>query len=234
MKNSIIYTIIPESTARVISIFRDACNVENMDAKFGRMLSKQENNVRLFILSQSPILGRIPTIAELRNEFSQYTNEKLDKILNNLDQMDVIHLDNAKKAIVAAYPFSANRTSHCVTLNIEDYKKIYAMCAIDALGICFMFNCGVSINSTCYHCGEEVEIDIEDNQIFLLKPKKVVVWCDTEYSCCAATSICKNINFFSSEKHFAEWQSGQPTRKGDLLQIQEAFYLGKLFFENRL
>ncbi|MHA2062147.1 MAG: organomercurial lyase, partial [Candidatus Sifarchaeia archaeon] len=57
---------------------------------------------------------------------------------------------------------------------------------------------------------------------------------DMEYLNCAATSLCKNTNFFSSERHFEKWKKGKPLRKGKLLAIQEAFYLGKLFFENRL
>ena len=108
------------------------------------------------------------------------------------------------------------------------------MCAIDALGMSFMFDCDVSIESLCNHCGERIEIEVKDNKIIFLNPKHPVVWCDMEYSCCAATSLCKNTNFFSSEKHYEDWQKGKPIRKGDLLQIQEAFYLGKLFFENRL
>lgn len=116
----------------------------------------------------------------------------------------------------------------------EGYAKIYAMCALDALGVSSMFDCGVSIESRCHHCGEGIKIEIEDNKIVLKKPDKTVMWCDKDYSCCAATSICKNINFFSSEQHFAEWNKEKPGRKGELMQIQEALYLGKLCFENRL
>ncbi len=108
------------------------------------------------------------------------------------------------------------------------------MCAIDALGIGFMFDCDISIGSKCHHCGKRIEIEIKDNEIIFLKPENVVVWCDMEYSCCAATSLCKNINFFSSKQHFTEWQQGKQKRKGSLLQIQEAFYLGQLFFDRRL
>ena len=205
-----------------------------MNAKFGRTLLKEENDVRRFILVQAPVLGRIPAIDEISQAFSQFPNEKIAAVLNKLDQADVIHLDKNKKTIAAVYPFSGSETSHRVTLKRKGYKKIYAMCAIDALGVCFMFNCDVSIESGCHHCGEQTEIEIKDNEIIFLKPENVVVWCDMEYSCCAATSLCRNINFFSSEQHFTEWQKGKPKRKGDLIQIQEAFYLGKSFFERRL
>ena len=229
-----IYTIKPKPTRRVKSIFKEASGIENMDAIFGRTLSKEENDIRSFILTQSPLLGRIPSIDEIRKVFTQFPNEKVDAVLSKLDQLDIIHLNNDKTAIAAAYPFSDAETSHIVALKRKGYKKIYAMCAIDALGVCFMFDCNVSIDSRCHNCSEKIEIEIKDNQIIFLKPKSTVVWCDMEYSCCAATSLCRNINFFFSEQHFAEWQKGRPKRRGELLQIQEAFYLGKLFFEDRL
>ncbi len=224
----------PESTERAKRIFQEARRIENTESKLGKTLSKDENDVRRFILSQTPILGRIPSIGEIKKEFCQSQKGKVNTTLNKLDQFDAIHLDKDKTTILAAYPFSSSVTSHQVSLKGKGYKRVYAMCAIDALGISFMFDRDVSIDSRCYHCEERIEIEVKDNKITFLNPRSVVVWCDMEYSSCAATSICKNINFFSSEKHFREWQKGRPRRKGGLLPIQEAFYLGKLFFEDRL
>jgi hypothetical protein len=224
----------PEPTMRAKKIFQEACSIENMEAKFGRTLSVDENRVLKFILNQSPVLGRIPHIDEIKKEFSQIQTDKMATILNKLDQVDAIHLDNDKTNIVAAYPFSCSETSHQVYLKRKGFKRVYTMCAIDALGMSFMFDCDVSIESLCNHYGERIEIEIKDNKIISLNPKNTVVWCDMEYSCCAATSLCKNTNFFSSEKHYEDWQKGKPIRKGNLLPIQEAFYLGKLFFEHRL
>jgi hypothetical protein len=215
-------------------IFQEACKTENIEAKFGRTLPKEENIVRKFILSQTPVLGRIPSIIEINKSFPDYSDKKVNTILNKLDQVDVIYLGSDKSTIDVIYPFSGSKTAHKVTLKINDYKQIYAMCAIDALGICFMFNCDVFIESQCHHCGEKVEIEIQNNKIIKMNQKDLVVWCDMEYSCCAATSLCKNINFFSSESHFKEWQNEKHERKGALLQIQEAYYLGKAFFEKRL
>ncbi|KKK69529.1 hypothetical protein LCGC14_2933110, partial [marine sediment metagenome] len=161
--------------------------------------------------------------------------EEIQAILKKLDKIDVIHLeDGSKTEIVAAYPFSGYKTDHLIKFRKEQYKDIYSLCAVDALGISFMLDCDLSIKSKCLHCNDELNIIIEDNEIVYLNHENVVVWFDMEYSCCAATSICNNINFFSSLHHFKEWQHNKPTRKGSLLQIQEAFYIGKLFFDNRL
>ena len=226
--------ILPRSTERANNIFEESCTVENMEAKFGKTLSEEEKNVKNFILTKSPYLGRIVSIDEIINAFKRIKPNKIKMILNKLDQGDVIHMDENKSTILAAYPFSGTETSHSIAIKKDGIKKMFAMCAIDALGICFMYNCGVTISSRCLHCSKEIKVEIKDNKIIYLKPETVVVWCDLEYSCCAATSLCKNINFFSSEEHFKEYQFKLPKRRGHLLEIDEAFYVGKLLFNNRL
>ena len=228
------YPIKPELNERLEGILQEIYGIENMDAKLGKTLSKDEDEIRLFILAQSPVLGRIPSIDEIRKAFNHYSIEKVDKILNKLESKDVIHLNNEKMLVNAAYPFSGTETSHIVTIKKEGYKKMYAMCAIDALGICFMFDCDVSISSKCTHCDDNVEIEIKNNEIISLKPRDVVVWYDLDLSCCAATSCCPNTNFFASGEHFTHWQQGKDERKGNLVTISEAFYLGKFYFANRL
>jgi hypothetical protein len=232
-KEPSIYTIKPEPTQRARDIFQAECS-QKKKFSLRKTLTKEGDDVRRFILTQTPILGEIPSIDKIRRSFDKFTKEEVDTILNRLDQMDYIHLNLQKNTIEAAYPFSGTVTSNIVILKKEGYKKIYAMCAIDALGVCFMFDCDVSIDSKCYHCNDKVEIEIQNNEIISLKPKDVVVWFDREYSCCAATSCCPYTNLFSSKQHYDEWQEGRTRRKGDLLQVPEAFYLGKLFFDNRL
>jgi len=219
----------PEPSELAKSIFKEACYIENREEKLGKTLSIEENNIRKFILTQSPILGRIPTIDEIKKEFQK---EEVDLLLEKLDRLDIIHLEN--KTIVAAYPFSGAETSHKLCLKGKKYRAVYAMCAIDALGINFMFEADVLIESSCFHCGDRIEIDMRDDEIIFLNPENTVVWCDREYGDCAATSLCKNINFFSSEKHCLYWRKESLKRKGNLLNIDEALYLGKMFFENRI
>lgn len=219
----------PGSSELVKIIFQEACCIENREEKLGKTLSREENNIRKFILTQPPILGRIPTIGEIKKEFQK---EEVDLILEKLDRLDVIHLEN--KTIVAAYPFSGAETSHKVHLKGMKNRPIFAMCAIDALGISFMFDTDISMESSCFHCGERIEIDVGDGEIIYLNPKSTVVWCDREYGDCAATSLCRNINFFSSEKHFLDWAKERPKRKGNLLNIGEALDLGNMFFADRI
>jgi hypothetical protein len=223
----------PESTKLTRDIFQAEYSQKK---KFNvrKTLTKKEDEIRRFILAQTPILGDIPSIDRIMNSFNHISKQEMETILDRLDQMDYIHLNSEKTAIESSYPFSGTETSHIVTINKEGYKKVFAMCAIDALGISFMMDCDVSIVSKCYHCDDKVEIEIKNNEIVSLEPKDVVVWFDQEYSCCAATSCCPYTNFFSSQPHFDKWQEGKIKRKGDILQIQEAFYLGKMIFEDRM
>ena len=228
------YPIKPNPTDRAKKLFQQACTIENMSAKWGQSLSSEENAIRRFILSQAPFLGRLPYLTEVEEYFTQIPDDRIRTILLRLDQLDVIHLNNNQTAIAAAYPFSGSSTSHVVIFKKEAFKSLYAMCAIDALGVGFMFNCDVIIESNCFHCNEKVRIVIQNNEIVSLSPEELVVWGDMEYSNCESVSVCKNINFFFSENHFTQWQKKMPNRSGSLLQIQEALYLGKMFFEKRL
>lgn len=224
----------PESTAKTNILFNSAYNTEDVYAKFGITLTNEENRVRHYILKQAPTIGRLPSLDEIKKEFSLIQNDKLIQIINKLDKVDVIHLNEIKTMIEAAYPFSGLETAHRVKFKGDKCENIYAMCAIDALGVGFMFKKDISIESKCFHCEEKINIEIENNEIVSLKPITTVVWGHMEYSCCAATSLCNNINFFSSKEHFEEWKKSQKELQGYILRIQEAFYLGKQFFEKRL
>ena len=224
----------PESSNKTKIIFQDACNTEDLDVKCGVSLSDIENSIRHYILTQTLILGRIPAINDVLGKFQHISMDEFRKIINRLDEVDAIHLNESKTLIEAAYPFSGSRTNHVVTFKKDSFKKIYAMCAIDALGIPFMVNRDIDIHSKCFHCDDEINIEIVNYEITSVIPRELVVWGHMEYSCCAATSLCNNINFFSSKQHFEEWEKRVGKKKGYLLQVQEAFYLGKLFFEKRL
>jgi hypothetical protein len=234
MKRSNRFHIKPDHSDLVENIFQEECRFSNMDAKFGKLLTNEENDIRHYILTQTPVLGRIPSIERIKENYSELRKEKIDSILNKLHEMDVIRFDEDMKTIIVAYPFSGLKTPHLVEIKKEGYKEVYSMCAIDALGISFMVGCDISINSRCYHCKDVIRIEIENNTITSLSPIDIVVWFDIDYSCCAASSMCKNTNFFSSKQHFAKWRKSEPKRNGYLLKIEEAFCLGRLFFENRL
>ena len=58
-----------------------------------------------------------------------------------------------------AYPISTAATRHKVTL--ADGRTFYAMCAIDALGCCFVFGQPVTVESTCQICGKPLRVQVD-------------------------------------------------------------------------
>lgn len=108
------------------------------------------------------------------------------------------------------------------------------MSSIDALGIPFMLNKDITINSECFYSNEKINIEIRNNKIVRVTPKKTAVWYDMELSSCAADSQCQNLNFYSSKENCNSWKKIEKSRTGYLLNMNEALYLGSMFFKNRL
>ena len=49
------------------------------------------------------------------------------------------------------------------------------MSSIDALGIPFMLNKDITINSECFYSNEKINIEIRNNKIVRVTPKKTAV-----------------------------------------------------------
>jgi hypothetical protein len=71
--------------------------------------------------------------------------------------------------VAFAYPVSALPTDHEVSLG--DGRRLYAMCAVDALGCAFNFRQDISIVSKCHACGKAVRIRVERNAITSAEPQ---------------------------------------------------------------
>jgi len=71
--------------------------------------------------------------------------------------------------ISGIYPFSALPTHHQV--QVKDGKSVYAMCAIDSLGIAYELNQDVTIASSCSHCKSHIVIQIVGGEVSIVEPK---------------------------------------------------------------
>ncbi len=81
--------------------------------------------------------------------------------LAELHHKDVIRLDEAGQ-IRAAYPFPAASTGHLVA--IDAGPTVYAMCAIDALGIAAMLDRNITITSADPVTGAQIAVSIQRGQ----------------------------------------------------------------------
>jgi mercuric ion transport protein len=118
-------------------------------------------------------------------------------------------------------------------VKFEDWaeaKPVYAQCAVDALGIPFMFDHDLVIGSSCADCSKPITIEIRNRMIVACNPSETVVWAGTTRSGHAATSVCPTINFFWSSDHVAAWLQGQADATGSMVSLAEAFYIGKEIF----
>ena len=87
----------------------------------------------------------------------------------------------AKRAVVVdeegnlsfIYPVSALETGHRVSL--EDGRRFFAMCAIDAMGTAFTFEQNVAVESRCNECGERISVRIERGELAEVTPPNLRV-----------------------------------------------------------
>ncbi len=129
-------------------------------------LTGVERKLRHYLLEQIIESGRPVNINSL----------KQPEELRQLNTDDLIKSMVAKRVIVPdeegninfAYPVSALPTNHKVTL--KDGRKLYAMCAVDAMGTAFTLKQDVCIDSICSHCGQEITVVIENEKIVELNP----------------------------------------------------------------
>jgi len=198
-------------------------------------LDQREETVRRYILSQYPLLGRAPNHQEIAAAFRLNGPAEVRAILERLHERDLLYLDPDSREVRLAYPFSTSPTKHLVRFqDWAEAQPLYAPCAVDALGIPFMIDRDVSIESSCAYCAMPVAIKVRNRRIEVYVPVETVVWVGTAYSEHAATSICPTLDFFCSPTHVAAWRETRPEERGHELSLGEALYLAKGIFQDLL
>lgn len=161
--------------------------------------------------------------------------DRIGSVLRDLAAKDLIVLDAATGSIVAAYPFSATPTPHWVRL---EGREVYALCAIDALGIAAMLKRPTRITSACAHCGARVSLAVtaDGEKITEAEPSSILVWIAVAVAgqgCCAMT-LCPEINFFCSSAHLEAWRWGQGEVEGEARGLLPALYVANRIFARLL
>jgi hypothetical protein len=141
---------------------------------------------------------------------------------------DLILWQDETMHIVSAYPFSGGPTAHQV--QIGGHTTLYAMCAIDALGIPFMLGQGASIRSACFGCHTPVTVDIDGGLLHRAAPSTIVVWSSEREGHCVAEVRCPLVNFFCHEGHLQAWRVTAPHERGTSLHLADALEVGKAAF----
>jgi hypothetical protein len=132
------------------------------------------------------------------------------------------------------YPFSGSPTAHAVWIG-NNSQPVYAMCALDALGIPFMLDQAATIQSRDPISGEEIQIAVDTNGSVTCRPESAVVLLGAaQESGSIATTCCPIINFFASDQNSRRYLGEHSEVRGTVLTIPDSVLAGRIVFEGVL
>jgi hypothetical protein len=148
---------------------------------------------------------------------------------------DLVHLDPAAGRVRVAYPFSGEPTAHRVTL--AGGPTVYAMCALDALGIPLMARRSGRISSIDPTSGQAITVEVDD-QGWRWQPTTTVVLAGTTTISDACGSVadccCPYINFHASPRDADAYRQQHPAMATELLGQAEAVTAARRIFADLL
>jgi alkylmercury lyase-like protein len=212
------------------------------------------------ILRTFPVRGTPPEPAELVQLAERFA-VPLAATLADCVAQDLLQLDAATGRIRAAYPFSGVPTMHRVTLvsgsadggdsggcdalDGRPGQQVYAMCALDALGIPLLLRRAATIVSHDALTNDSVEVHIaplgtmgEASPASLATlagwsarwdPPSAVIYAraaehehEHDEGCAAAGACCPITNFFADAAHAQQWAQAHQVPDGVILAPVEA------------
>lgn len=194
-------------------------------------LSPPERDLYRWILRSFPRHGR-PPVDGLVDRASSLGLD-VEAALARLAEEDLVHHDPRTGDITVAYPFSGEPTSHVVRL--DGGRDVYAMCAVDALGVPFMLGETAEILSLDPLTEEEVSVRVDPGSVLEWRPESAVVfWGATGGEGPSAATCCRFVHFFSSEETTRRYLADRPQLAGQIVPVQEAARAGRLIFGDLL
>jgi hypothetical protein len=153
--------------------------------------------------------------------------------LDQLDAADAVHVVNGVVAV--AYPFSGTPTPHRVEL--DGLPAVYAMCAIDALGLPAMAVRDGRITSADPADGTPIEVTVRDGTWSWTPAGTVVVagraaGCGTDFG--SFEVMCPHTVFHASRPSARAWLAGHGGLDAEILDQATAIECGRLNFSTLL
>lgn len=205
-------------------------------------LERGLRKVHQAILSGFATTGHAPTQAELARAVGA-PSASVKEALVKLHAADFLQLD-ADGAVQVAYPFSATPTPHQV--QIVGDAQVFAMCAVDALGMARMLQSDVRITTVDAHNQDPVAITVRaDGETAQWSPRSAVVFVGQSVECgpcepttgpvadravSSAEACCGHVNFFGTPASAQAWAAQHPSVAGDIVDQQTALKLGAQIF----
>jgi NAD-dependent dihydropyrimidine dehydrogenase PreA subunit len=149
--------------------------------------------------------------------------------LDELAAADTVHISHGVVAV--AYPFSGTPTPHRVEL--DGLPAVYAMCAIDALGLPLMAGRDGRITSADPHDGTPIEVSVRSGTWSWAPASMVVVagratGCGTV--CGSFEAMCPNTVFHASAGSARAWLARHGGLDAQILDQHTAVECGRLNF----
>ncbi len=184
------------------------------------------------IIREFPIRGRALTIDELAEILKHLSVADIRQALNDLEKEDAIFRDHKDGEIVAVYPYSPSKTKHRVTF--DDGTKVWAMCAIDALGIHFMTKQDITIDSVSQQSGYAIRIRLEKGKVSQVEPSEIAVWNITKRKGERHDAItsCPGTNFIIHGETPGQCEQSNDMNNGELISLSDAIKKSIRFFGN--
>ena len=180
------------------------------------------------ILREFPRRGGPPDAAWLAAEAAARGLDA-EPTLARLAEHDLIVRDPATGAIRSMYPFSAMPTPHRVS--VEGGRPVYAMCAIDALGIPFMLERDAVIESLDPTTDTPIRVEVRGGAARWDPPSAAVLTASSEGAGGPkAERCCPVMNFFATAEAAEAYHAAHPAVAGRVLTQEEAVAHGKRYF----
>ena len=217
----------PPLAARTIAVLAAAeIPRSKLGASRAARLSQSQRRLYTWILRRFALLGR-PSSAETR-AYARRVRLDDSAALETLAREDLVRLGGDGE-IAVAYPFSGRPTAHRV--RFPSRHEVYAMCAIDALGIAPMFKQPVEITSRDPLSGEEVSARVAPNLDAEWRPPSAVVVAGAlRGDADSCTACCPVLNFFASSENADRWLARHPEISGEAISVQQAALAGRTVF----
>ena len=182
-----------------------------------------------FLIETGPpdlrVVGRLAAELELEPEAA----------LAALAAADLVHVDPATGRVRVAYPFSGVATPHRVEL--VGSPTVYAMCALDALGVPQMTRHSGRIRSADPTSGQPITVEVGDHG-WRWQPVTTVVLAGTaavsETCGSVADCRCPYINFHTSPAAADTYRQTHPAMAAELLDQAEAVAVAERIFAGLL
>lgn len=197
-------------------------------------LDPGEKAVHQAVLRAFAGTGRAPTISAL-DAVTAGSGRATADVLVALHELDAVRL-GPDGSVAVAYPFSATATRHRV--RIGDRVEVYAMCAIDALGVSAMLGEDTRIDSVDVTTAQPVTVTTTASTTLgatTWDPVQAVVFVGAETAggpsadCC-----CDYLNFFTDAATAQAWTAAHPQIPGQILTQAEAQALSIRLFGHLL